>query len=81
MLIGLCKFKILKQISNSSSHPDNQDGIQKHLQREVGAVNIAAANTIDSYATDSSCGVWGTCLLYDGPLLGLSFQLPVGVKV
>ena len=35
--------------------------------------------------TDSPCSVWGhgwtTCLLYDGPLLGLDFQLPVGVKI
>ena len=31
-------------------------------------------------ATDSPCIVWGHCLLYHGPLLGLGFLLSVAVK-
>ena len=40
---------------------------------------------VPGLATDSPCGVWGrgwtTCLLYDGPLLGLGFYLSVGVNI
>ena len=39
---------------------------------------------VPGFATGSHCGVWGrgwtTCLLYDGPLLGLFFKMTVCVE-